>query len=394
MTDISAALASFNVGKKDFRDEIERLEAEQTFLLASPEDDGKVVAGPEEWFKNSPWNAADFRVPSAFERRAQLIADSARRGETSGVPGMMMMSGDYLAREVTKHLGGEWHGNYGLAPGHGHSSKDRSLHISPHEDDPDDVVLYSYAGDDWHAIKDELRARGVLPERRFRENVTLEAYADAKHLPISFLRDLGLKTIQSPRGHDQRVLAIPYRDVNGKLIKGRCRVAWTGKNKLVWDKPKGAPTALYGLDRLPDAVNGQLILVEGESDAQTLWHHGYAALGVPGAVNFKPSRDDAVLAGFEDIVAFIEQDKGGEAFLEVLRRSKHAGRIRAARLNSFKDVSNLHCASPERFDEILAAAVEQARPLSKGTKTKRTKANGHAEPEADQKEKAGLTTKR
>lgn len=107
-------------------------------------------------------------------------------------------------------IGGEWHGNYGLAPGPGHSKADRSLHISPHETDPDDVVLHSYAGDDWKAIKDELRARGVLLGPKLpRENVTLEAYADAKHLPVPFLRELGLKTENNPWGHDQQVWAIP-----------------------------------------------------------------------------------------------------------------------------------------------------------------------------------------
>ena len=183
-------------------------------------------------------------------------------------------------------------------------------------------------------------------------------------MPVAFLRDLGLKTIDSPWGHDQQVLAIPYRDVNGKPIRGRCRVAWTGENKLVWDKPKGGTTALYGLDRLPDMTSRQLFLVEGESDAQTLWHHGYAALGVPGATNFKPSRDDDFLAGFDDIIALIEPDKGGEAFSARLRKSRHANRIRGAKLNGFKDVSKLHCDAPERFEEILAAAVEQTRPVS------------------------------
>ena len=42
------------------------------------------------------------------------------------------------------------------------------------------------------------------------------------------------------------------------------------------------------------------------------------------------------------------------------------GSTRAARLDGFKDVSGLHCGAHERFDEILTAAVERAKPLSEG----------------------------
>ena len=71
-----------------------------------------------------------------------------------------------LAYEVTRALGGEWHGSYGLAPGPGHSKQDRSLMIKPHRDDPDDVFFHSFAGDDYSLIKDNLRRRGVLSERK------------------------------------------------------------------------------------------------------------------------------------------------------------------------------------------------------------------------------------
>jgi hypothetical protein len=43
-------------------------------------------------------------------------------------------------------------------------------------------------------------AREQLGLATKRENITLEAYAEKKKLPIEFLRDLGLKTIQSPWG--------------------------------------------------------------------------------------------------------------------------------------------------------------------------------------------------
>ena len=82
----------FKADREDFRDEIERLEAEQATFLAAFEDDGKVVAGPEAWFQNSPWNAASFRLPHAFARRAELSVDREKQGEPAGVPGMLMMA--------------------------------------------------------------------------------------------------------------------------------------------------------------------------------------------------------------------------------------------------------------------------------------------------------------
>jgi DNA primase len=55
---------------------------------------------------------------------------------------------------------------------------------------------------------------------------------------------------------------------------------------------------LYGLDRLGAARSeGFVVLVEGESDCHTLWHHGYPAVGLPGAAGWKESRDAEPLEG-------------------------------------------------------------------------------------------------
>jgi hypothetical protein len=67
---------------------------------------------------------------------------------------------------ITRALGGDWHGTYGRAPGPGHSRKDRSLKISAHPTDPNDVILHSFAGDEWMPVKDDLRRLGLLPEWR------------------------------------------------------------------------------------------------------------------------------------------------------------------------------------------------------------------------------------
>ena len=46
-------------------------------------------------------------------------------------------------------------------------------------------------------------------------------------------------------------------------------------------------------------INNGVVLVEGESDAQTLWLHGYPALGLPGASTWSEKRDAAFFGGAE-----------------------------------------------------------------------------------------------
>ncbi|MEJ2229006.1 MAG: virulence-associated E family protein, partial [Alphaproteobacteria bacterium] len=121
----------------------------------------------------------------------------------------------------------------------------------------------------------------------------------------------------------------------------------------------------YGLDTLP-AKGCPVLLVEGESDAQTLWHHGFDAVAVPGAGSYAPGRDDSELDGL-DIIAFIEPDQGGEALIKQLNKSRHTSRIKLAKLDGFKDVSELHCKTPDRFDDIVKAAIAAAQPLKKTT---------------------------
>ncbi len=205
-------------------------------------------------------------------------------------------------------------------------------------------------------------------------DVTLEAYAKAKRLDPAFLQSLGLETVKSPYRR-QQVLAIPYRDADGKLLRTRYRVAITGKNKHVWDKAGGGVPGLYGLERLPDSATS-VFLVEGESDVHTLLSRGHAALGVPGVLNFRPDRDADALAGL-DVIVIQEPDAGGETLLKRLRGLPDTSRIKVARLDGFKDVSELHIKAPERFDTALEIAIRLAKPLAE------VKQDRPAEPKAE-----------
>src|SRR4051794_13272912 len=108
---------------------------------------------------------------------------------------------------------------------------------------------------------------------------TLAAYAAMKCLPAPFLRDLGLSD-QLERGAP--ILRIPYYNEGRVEAAVRLRVALEkikgADNRFRWEL--GSKPLLYGLWRLrPEA---SVVIVEGESDCHTLWHHGINAVGLPG----------------------------------------------------------------------------------------------------------------
>jgi putative DNA primase/helicase len=68
------------------------------------------------------------------------------------------------AAELARRLGGVIAGrNTVLAPGPGHSARDRSLAIRLDPTAPDGFLLFSHAGDDWKTCRDYVRARRGLP---------------------------------------------------------------------------------------------------------------------------------------------------------------------------------------------------------------------------------------
>jgi hypothetical protein len=197
---------------------------------------------------------------------------------------------------------------------------------------------------------------------------SVAALATAKRLPAEFLRDLGLR--DTARG-----VAIPYHDAAGNELFARERLTLTGKNET--RQPKGVPLAAYGSERIDRAnKTGVLFLVEGESDCWTLWYHDLPALGIPGANAAKvilPEHVEAVGA----VYVVVEQrpdgapDSGGEQFRrgapERLSALGYKGRVYELRMPApLKDVSDLHCADPDKFLMRFQGAVTAAPPLQAG----------------------------
>jgi putative DNA primase/helicase len=69
------------------------------------------------------------------------------------------------ARTLARALGGEVAGRDAvLAPGPGHSPKDRSLSVRLDPNAPDGFLIFSHAGDDWRSCRDHVRKRLGLPD--------------------------------------------------------------------------------------------------------------------------------------------------------------------------------------------------------------------------------------
>jgi hypothetical protein len=66
-------------------------------------------------------------------------------------------------RSLARALGGEVSGRQVLAPGPGHSPRDRSLAIYLSSDAPDGFLVHSHAGDDWRECREHVRSRLGLP---------------------------------------------------------------------------------------------------------------------------------------------------------------------------------------------------------------------------------------
>jgi hypothetical protein len=191
---------------------------------------------------------------------------------------------------------------------------------------------------------------------------SIESYAAAKRLPVDFLRSLGITDYVDARWPGLRVMRIPYRDRAGGEPAVRIRCALQkgdqGDDRFLWRK--GSKPSLYGLGRFEPGKS--VVLVEGESDCHTLWFHGIAALGLPGAGSWKDVRDAEHLAEVTDIYIVIEPDSGGEAVLGWIGRSGIRDRVWLVRLDAHKDPSGLHLDDPDRFRERWQVAVENAEP--------------------------------
>jgi hypothetical protein len=253
-----------------------------------------------------------------------------------------------------------------------HSDKQSSLSISYKEGK---WLLKCHAGCDLAAITAALgiRVADLFDEKRGRggalnpssnrataqpSSLTLEAYAAAKHLSVEFLRGCGLSEVSY---NNRLAVHIPYLGPTGELLATRFRIALES-DRFRWKT--GSKPQLYGLNRLDEAREaGEVVVVEGESDVHTFWHHGIPALGVPGAAHWREDRDAPHFDGIDKIYVVIEPDRGGEAMRKWIAQSAIRHRVLLVTL-PVKDASALHLESETDFAKRWQVAGLEAVPWS------------------------------
>jgi len=205
------------------------------------------------------------------------------------------------------------------------------------------AVIQEIAGVDFAGAKVRIAEILRRPDLIRREGCTLLGYAERKRLPVDFLLGLGVRETIGKFGKPQ--LDIPYRNASGETIAVRHRIALSGKKHTLSEK--NARQHLYGLDRLAEArAAGYVVVVDGESDAQTLWHARRPAVGLPGATGWNATRDAAALAELMVFVV-VEPDEAGAKLAQrgraLANRPAGAPGATGRRQGSIRAVAALQC---------------------------------------------------
>lgn len=180
---------------------------------------------------------------------------------------------------------------------------------------------------------------------------TVSQYSFEKHLPEEWLtKQCGLQTKKDKNGVSY--LYIPYFNETGREVTYRKRYA---NKQFRWKYGAGKDICLYGAWKMETIQSaGYAVLVEGESDSQSMWHMGISTLGIPGASMMRTEWADTL----QDLKLYIhvEPDKGGETFLaKVTRALKEGNFIGEVYKWSCK---NLGCKDPS--DVLIKYGKEEA----------------------------------
>ena len=203
------------------------------------------------------------------------------------------------------------------------------------------------------------------PAKPSHKSYTLSEYTFNKHLPEDFLKDTcGLSNAKDKDG--SQYLKMPYFNEENTTPIFRKRY---GDKEFRWSFGSSGKLILYGDWRLPQVRKaGWAVLVEGESDTQTLWYLKVPALGVPGASNFNAR----MVPKLQDLKLYIHQepDQGGQTFLakicRILREEEFIGEVYtwSCRQYGVKDPSELYLKEgAEKAAEKVQKAIGRAQRL-------------------------------
>ncbi|MBR2683000.1 MAG: AAA family ATPase [Atopobiaceae bacterium] len=166
---------------------------------------------------------------------------------------------------------------------------------------------------------------------------TPQAYANQKRLPLDYLKQAW--GVMSGNWFGTTATAIPWRDAEGQVFRWRFRLAdENGRKEERWGavgpayedregrgydhyrgQTSGVPNdrlPLYGCDKVAQDTP-YLLLVEGESDVETLHYCDFPAVGVPGASCFGECQAEFIREHFPNAELMVckEPDQGGETLV-------------------------------------------------------------------------------
>ena len=147
-------------------------------------------------------------------------------------------------------------------------------------------------------------------------------YVLEKRLPEEFLKEqCCLQTKKDKQGI--QYLYIPYFNENSDEVTYRKRY---GGKAFRWKYGAGKDICMYGEWKLEQIrTAGYVVLVEGESDSQSMWYMGISTLGVPGASMMR--KEWATTLQDLKVYIHVEPDKGGETFLHKVTTALRDGRF-------------------------------------------------------------------
>ena len=180
------------------------------------------------------------------------------------------------------------------------------------------------------AYKKILREHGIEPpqpaqtQRTTTNNnlgsFTIQEYSLMKKIPAEWLAQMcHLSTDKDKDG--TKFLKVPYLLEGGTESTFRKRYA---DKEFRWKYGSSGKICLYGDWRLPEIRDeGYCVMVEGESDTQTMWYLGFPTVGVAGASLFKVEQAERL----QDLKLYIhvEPDIGGQTFLTQMKKKLHQG---------------------------------------------------------------------
>jgi KaiC/GvpD/RAD55 family RecA-like ATPase len=198
-----------------------------------------------------------------------------------------------------------------------------------------------------------------LPKQDASPGLTVAEYAERKGIALDTLSNAKVYDLTGKYG--QPVVAIPYFDFDGNLIRTKCRT----RKGTFW-MPDGTGTPLYG-QWMMQVLAGPVLLVEGESDCHAAWQRGVCAVGLPGASMWKP--EFATLLQGREVVVWQEPDEGGATMV-----AKVAGSLPKAKVlrevsyqgAAVKDLCDLHQAVQahgEDWGTVWREVLKNATPI-------------------------------